>query len=109
MRHVSVRFFQSQRKHAVTHRDATSRVVPSTAVRVALSQARQIARREGEWRRRTGAPPAVPPSAVSTESPEAELRRLRKENRELQARCEILKNGGHFQQPIVERYGTVQR
>ena len=44
-----------------------------------------------EWKRRAGAPLGALPSAVSTESPEAELRRLRKENRELQLRCEILK------------------
>lgn len=44
-----------------------------------------------EWRRRAGAPLGALPSVVSTETPEAELRRLRKENRELQARCEILK------------------
>jgi hypothetical protein len=39
---------------------------------------------------------------------EAELRRLRKENRELQARCEILKNGGQLQQPVVERYEAIR-
>jgi putative transposase len=45
----------------------------------------------------------------TTESPEAELRKLRKENRELQARCEILKNGEHLQQPVVERYGAIRQ
>jgi len=40
------------------------------------------------------------PSVASAESPEAELRRLRKENRELQARCEILKKTvGIFSSP----------
>ena len=49
------------------------------------------------------------PSVASTESPEAELRRLRKENREVQARCEILKNGGHLQRSVVERYGAIRK
>jgi len=34
---------------------------------------------------------AAPGAGAATESPEAELRRLRRENRELQMRCEILK------------------
>ena len=53
-----------------------------------------------EWRRRAGASLGTLPSVASTESPEAELRRLRKENRELQARCEILKKTvGIFSSP----------
>ena len=45
----------------------------------------------------------------ATESPEAELRRLRKEDRELQARCEILKKGGRLQRPVVERYEAIRQ
>ena len=41
--------------------------------------------------RRAQAPLGAPEPAVASESPEAELRRLRRENRELQMRCEILK------------------
>lgn len=41
------------------------------------------------WQRR--APLGAPAPGVASESPEAELRRLRRENRELQMRCEILK------------------
>jgi hypothetical protein len=37
------------------------------------------------------APRGTPPPGAASESPEAELRRLRRENRELQMRCEILK------------------
>jgi transposase len=42
-----------------------------------------------DWRRRLGSPPGATPAAGET--PEQELRRLRRENRELQMRCEILK------------------
>ncbi len=44
-----------------------------------------------EWQRRAQAPLGAPEPGVASESPEAELRRLRRENRELQMRCEILK------------------
>lgn len=43
------------------------------------------------WRYRAQAPLGAPEPGVSSEGPEAELRRLRRENRELQMRCEILK------------------
>lgn len=43
------------------------------------------------WQRRAQAPLGAPEPGVANESPEAELRRLRRENRELQMRCEILK------------------
>jgi transposase-like protein len=39
------------------------------------------------------------------ESAEAELRRLRKENRELQAHCEILKKVGIFSSPSSSDMG----
>jgi transposase len=53
-----------------------------------------------EWRRRAGTPLGAVPPVAATESPEAELRRLRKENRELQMRCEILKKTvGIFSSP----------
>jgi hypothetical protein len=39
------------------------------------------------------------------ERPEDELRRLGKENRKLEARCEMLKNGGHLEQPVVDAQG----
>lgn len=53
-----------------------------------------------DWERRTDAPLGARPAAVPRESPEAELQRLRKENRELQLRCEILKKTvGIFSQP----------
>ena len=46
------------------------------------------------------------PSVVATESPEAELRRLRQENRELQMRCEILKKTvGIFSGPLSSDMG----
>ena len=44
-----------------------------------------------QWRRRAQAPLGAPEPGVASESPEVELRRLRRENRELQMRCEILK------------------
>lgn len=44
-----------------------------------------------EWRRRADAPLGAQSPAVATETPEQELARLRRENRELQMRCEILK------------------
>ena len=44
-----------------------------------------------DWRRRAEAPLGAPQPAVASESPEAELRRLRRENRDLLMRCEILK------------------
>ncbi len=43
------------------------------------------------WQRRAQAPLGAPVPGVASESSEAELRRLRRENRELQMRCEILK------------------
>jgi transposase len=43
------------------------------------------------WQRRAQAPLGAPEPGVASESPEAELHRLRRENRELQMRCEILK------------------
>ena len=43
------------------------------------------------WQLRAQAPLGAPEPGVASESPEAELRRLRRENRELQLRCEILK------------------
>jgi len=43
------------------------------------------------WQRQARAALGTPAPGVATESPEAELRRLRRENRELQMRCEILK------------------
>lgn len=50
----------------------------------------------------------APDPGVANESPEAELRRLRRENRELQMSCEILKNGGHLQRPVRERFALIQ-
>ncbi len=44
-----------------------------------------------QWQRRAQVPPGAPEPGAAMESPEAELRRLRRENRELQMRCEILK------------------
>lgn len=44
-----------------------------------------------DWRRRAEAPLGAPQPGVASESPEAELRRLRRENRDLLMRCEILK------------------
>lgn len=59
---------------------------------------KQVARHFGvspsslkQWQSRAQVPPGAPQPGVATESPEAELRRLRRENRELQMRCEILK------------------
>lgn len=43
------------------------------------------------WRRRAQARLGAPEPVVATESAEQELRRLRRENRALQMRCEILK------------------
>lgn len=52
------------------------------------------------WQRRAQAPLGAPEPGVASESPEAELRRLRRENRELQMRCEILKKTvGIFSSP----------
>tara|TARA_R110002072_G_scaffold20333_1_gene74019 strand:+ start:119 stop:478 length:360 start_codon:yes stop_codon:yes gene_type:complete len=44
-----------------------------------------------DWRKRAKAPLGAPQPADANESPEAELRRLRRENHELHMRCEILK------------------
>ena len=44
-----------------------------------------------EWQRRAQARLGAPAPVAATESPEAELKRLRRENRVLQMRCEILK------------------
>jgi transposase len=44
-----------------------------------------------EWQRRAQARLGAPGPVVATESAEQELRRLRRENRALQMRCEILK------------------
>jgi transposase-like protein len=41
------------------------------------------------WQRWTQAALGAPEPGVASENPEAELRRLRRENRELQMRCEI--------------------
>ena len=46
---------------------------------------------------------------ASTGEPGGRVAQLRKENRELQARCEILKNGRHLQQPVVGRYGASRK
>lgn len=43
------------------------------------------------WRRRFGAPLGGAPNGNAIESPEQELIRLRRENTQLQMRCEILK------------------
>jgi transposase len=43
------------------------------------------------WRRRAAGPLGARPPGVAAENPQAELVRLRRENRELQLRCEILK------------------
>ena len=43
------------------------------------------------WQRRAKAPLGAPEPGAASETPEAELRRLRRENRVLQMRCEILK------------------
>lgn len=53
-----------------------------------------------EWRRRAQAQLGAPEPAAATEDAQAELRRLRRENRELQMRCEILKKTvGIFSSP----------
>jgi transposase len=44
-----------------------------------------------EWRRRAASPLGGLPAVAATETPDQELTRLRRENRELQMRCEILK------------------
>lgn len=44
-----------------------------------------------DWRKRAKAPLGAPQPAGASETPEAELKRLRRENHELQMRCEILK------------------
>jgi len=44
-----------------------------------------------EWRRRTESPLGGSPSVDARETTEQELTRLRRENREWQMRCEILK------------------
>lgn len=62
------------------------------------------------WQRRTQAPLGVPESGVAIESPEVELRRLRRENRELQMRCEILKKTvGIFSSPSASDTGRFNR
>lgn len=59
-----------------------------------------------EWQRRAQAPLGAPEPGAASESPEAELRRLRRENRELQMRCEILKKTvGIFTSPSASDTG----
>jgi transposase-like protein len=48
------------------------------------------------WKWRAQAPLGAPEPAISGESLEAEVRRLRFENRDLQMRCEILKKTVHI-------------
>jgi len=59
-----------------------------------------------EWQRRARAPLGAPVPGAASESPEAELRRLRRENCELQMRCEILKKTvGIFSRPSASDTG----
>lgn len=52
------------------------------------------------WERRARTPLGAAGAAVPTETPEQELKRLRRENRALQMRCEILKKTvGIFSSP----------
>jgi transposase len=74
------------KREVVAHMASTGQSLNTTAAHFGVS-----ANSLRTWRRRAGAPLGALPAVVSTETPEAELRRLRKENRELQARCEILK------------------
>lgn len=89
------------KREVLAHMASTGQSLNQTATHFGVS-----ANSLREWRRRAGAPLGALPSVVSTESPEAELRRLRKENRELQARCEILKKTvGIFSSPSSSDMG----
>jgi transposase len=58
------------------------------------------------WQRRAQVPLGAPEPGAASESPEAEVRRLRRENRELQLRCEILKKTvGIFSSPSASDTG----
>jgi transposase len=62
------------------------------------------------WRLRLGDPLGGTPDAASIESPEQELTRLRRENRELHMRCEILKKTeGIFSDPSVNDMSRPKR
>jgi transposase len=74
------------KREVLAHLASTGQTLTQTAAHFGMS-----ANSLREWKRRAGAPLGALPSVVSMESPQAELRRLRKENRELQMRCEILK------------------
>jgi transposase len=74
------------KREVLAHMESTGQTLNQAAIHFGVS-----ANSLGEWRRRAGTPLGAVPPVVATESPEAELRRLRKENRELQMRCEILK------------------
>jgi transposase-like protein len=51
------------------------------------------------WQCRAKAPLGAPEPGAASETPEAELHRLRRENRVLQMRCEIRKKVGIFSGP----------
>jgi transposase len=83
------------KREVIAHMASTGQSLKQTAAHFGVS-----ANSLREWKRRAGAPLGALPLVASTETPEAELRRLRKENRELQARCEILKKTvGIFSSP----------
>ncbi|MEO0054523.1 MAG: hypothetical protein RLZZ50_470 [Verrucomicrobiota bacterium] len=88
-------YTEEYKREVIAHMASTGQSLKQTAAHFGVS-----ANSLREWKRRAGAPLGALPPVASTESPEAELRRLRKENRELQARCEILKKTvGIFSSP----------
>jgi transposase len=62
------------------------------------------------WQRRAEAPLGAPQPGVAREDPQAELRRLRRENQRLQQQCEILKKTvGIFSNPSGSASGPSER
>lgn len=74
------------KREVLAYQDSTGTTTEQTAKHFDVS-----ANSIRTWRQRAEAPLGAPQPADATESPEAELKRLRRENRELQMRCEILK------------------
>lgn len=74
------------KREVLAYQDSTGTTTEQTAKHFDVS-----ANSIREWRKRAEAPLGAPQAAEAKESAEAELKRLRRENRELQMRCEILK------------------
>jgi|GEM_PF-2540814 len=74
------------KQEVLAYQASTATSTKQTAEHFAVS-----ANSSRDWRKRAKAPLGAPQPADANESPEAELKRLRRENHELKMRGEILK------------------